>query len=144
MLSNRSIPDALVMPVLGYRDVAEAVAWLCGAFGLTERMRIADHRAQLNVGPNAAIIVAQSDVTPPVSAGARSRGPFAVMVRVTDAHAHYERALAHGAAIDGPPVDYPFGERQYSAIDLGGHAWTFTQTIADIAPESFGAQLLNP
>ncbi|MEP6781517.1 MAG: VOC family protein [Gemmatimonadaceae bacterium] len=144
MLSNRSIPNAVVVPVLGYPDVMKAVEWLCGAFGFTERMRIADHRAQLNVAPNAAVVVAYSEVAPPVSAGARSRGPFAVMVRVDDAEAHYKRALAFGATVDGPPVDFRFGERQYSAIDLGGHAWTFTQTITDIAPESFGAVLLNP
>ncbi|MDQ6611023.1 MAG: VOC family protein [Gemmatimonadota bacterium] len=143
MLTNRSIPDAIVMPVLGYADVAGAVTWLCRAFGFTERMRIADHRSQLNVGANAALVVAESTVAPPVSAGARARGPFAVMVRVEDVDAHYRRALAHGAVIDAPPVDHPFGERQYSALDFGGHAWTFTQTIADIAPESFGAVLLS-
>ena len=144
MLTNRSIPVAIVMPVLGYPDVASAVTWLCGAFGFTERMRIADHRSQLNVGPNAAMVVAQSAISPAPSSSARARGAFAVMVRVADIDAHYERASAYGAVVDEAPVTYPFGERQYSALDCGGHAWTFTQSVADIAPESFGAVLLNP
>jgi len=30
-----------------------------------------------------------------------------------------------GAVIVNPPTDYPFGERQHTAEDLGGHRWTF-------------------
>ena len=30
------------------------------------------------------------------------------------------------------------GERGYTAEDLGGHRWTFSQSIADVAPESWG------
>ena len=48
MKRNRSIPSAVVMPVLIYPDVREAVAWLTAAFGFEERVRIGeDHRAQL-------------------------------------------------------------------------------------------------
>jgi hypothetical protein len=36
------------------------------------------------------------------------------------------------------PADYPFGERQYTCLDLGDHAWTFSQTIADASPEGWG------
>ena len=34
---NRSMPPSEVIPVLGYPDVAEPVAWLGGAFGFVER-----------------------------------------------------------------------------------------------------------
>ena len=44
---NRSIPTAPVVPVLIYADVREAVAWLEGAFGFSERVQIGeDHRSQ--------------------------------------------------------------------------------------------------
>ena len=62
-----------------------------------------------------------------------------VMVRVGDVDAHHERARERGAQILGPPTDYPYGERQYTAVDLGGHTWTFSQSIADVAPEDWGA-----
>jgi len=42
-----------------------------------------------------------------------------------------------------PPTDYPYGERQYSAEDLGGHRWTFSQSIADVDPASWGATNIN-
>jgi hypothetical protein len=35
-----------------------------------------------------------------------------------------------------PPIEY--GERQYSAEDLAGHRWTFSETLADVAPEEWG------
>ena len=43
-----------------------------------------------------------------------------------------------GAQILRPPADHPFGERQYTAVDIGGHRWTFSQTIADVDPASWG------
>ena len=59
MLTNRSAPPATVTPVLFYPDVREAVAWLERAFGFGERVRIGDdHRAQLRVGDDASIVVA--------------------------------------------------------------------------------------
>lgn len=32
-------------------------------------------------------------------------------------------------------------ERQYAIEDPGGHTWTFSQTIADVAPEEWGGAL---
>ena len=41
------------------------------------------------------------------------------------------------------PTDYPFGERQYSLKDFVGHIWTFSQTISDEKPESWGGESFN-
>lgn len=60
------------------------------------------------------------------------------MVRVEDANRHYEHARQRGARILEPPTDQPYGERQYTAEDLAGHRWTFSQSIADVAPEEWG------
>jgi uncharacterized glyoxalase superfamily protein PhnB len=59
-------------------------------------------------------------------------------VRIEDADAHCAHARASGARILAEPTDHPYGERQYAAEDLGGHCWTFSQTIADVAPEDWG------
>jgi len=61
-----------------------------------------------------------------------------VMVRVEDARAHCERARAHGVTIVMEPTDFEYGERQYTAEDLAGHQWTFSETLADVAPEEWG------
>ena len=44
------------------------------------------------------------------------------------------------ARIIREPADHPFGERQYTVEDFGGHEWTFSQTIADVAPEERGGE----
>ena len=37
-----------------------------------------------------------------------------------------------------PPTDFPYGERQYTAIDYSGRAWTFSESIADVDPRDWG------
>jgi uncharacterized glyoxalase superfamily protein PhnB len=38
------MPSCTVIPVLAYEELAEAIDWLCGAFGFTERWRAGSHR----------------------------------------------------------------------------------------------------
>jgi uncharacterized glyoxalase superfamily protein PhnB len=134
MLSNRSMPRSTVIPELAYPSVGEAIDWLCNAFGFTLRVRIGDHRAQLNVG-DGAIVVTE------LGGGDSPRGAdlaHGVMVRVDNVDRHQEHARQHGVRILRPPADHPYGERQYTAEDLAGHRWTFSQSIADVAPEDWG------
>jgi len=137
---NRSIPSAVVIPVLIYPDVRAAVAWLGAAFGFVERLRIGeDHRSQLSVGDGAVILGdVRHDRRPPRAGEAT----HSVMVRVEDANAHCARARAHGAEILMEPTDFEYGERQYTAADLAGHQWTFSETLDDVAPESWGGELV--
>ena len=135
-MKNRSIPDSAVIPVLTYPDVREAAEWLCRAFGFAERLRIAGHRIQLSFG-DGAVVVAERP------AGAPSAGSDSVLVRVADADGHCEQARRSGARIVREPADHPYGERQYTAEDPGGHLWTFSQTIADVHPRDWGGELLE-
>jgi uncharacterized glyoxalase superfamily protein PhnB len=136
MRPNRSIPTAVVIPVLIYPDVREAVDWLGAAFGFVERVRIGEnHRSQLSVGAGAVII---GDERNERRAPRPGETTHSVMVRVDDADAHCQRARAHGARIVMEPTDFEFGERQYTAQDPAGHQWTFSETIADVAPEEWG------
>ena len=135
MSTNRSMPAATVIPVLAYEDVPAAAAWLCDAFGFTERLRIGDHRVQLTFGTGAVVVSSRGgDAAPAVR-------DHSVMVRVADADAHCARATAAGARVVQAPTDFPYGERQYTAIDPGGHAWTFSQTVADVDPRAWGGVL---
>jgi len=138
MKPNRSVPTATVIPVLIYPDVREAVAWLHAAFGFHERVRIGEnHRAQLQLGDGALIVAdVRGDRRPP----RRDDVSHYVMVRVEDAHGHCERARRNGARILMEPTDFEYGERQYAAEDLAGHQWTFSETLADVAPEEWGGE----
>ena len=142
MKPNRSIPSATVITVLVYPDVREAVRWLGDAFGFEERVRIGEaHRSQLRVGDGAVIVAdVRREQMPPRPGEVTHR----VMVRVDDARAHCERARAHGARIVMEPTDFEYGERQYEAEDPMGHHWTFSETLADVAPEEWGGTLVSP
>jgi uncharacterized glyoxalase superfamily protein PhnB len=134
------MPSAVVIPILIYPDVREAVAWLSAAFGFVERLRIGEnHRSQLSFGTGAVIVGDVRHDRRPPRAGEITHS---VTVRVDDANAHCARAKAHGAPILMEPTDFEYGERQYTAADLAGHQWTFSETLDDIAPESWGGVLL--
>ena len=137
MIQNRSVPDASVIPELAYDDVLEASEWLCNAFGFKERLRIGAHRVQLVFG-NGALIAIERDKT---AANRSDALTHAVLVRVDDADRHQEQAVKAGARILQPPTDFPYGERQYNAEDIGGHRWTFSESIADVDPASWGGTL---
>lgn len=132
--SNRSMPASTVIPVLSYPDVSEAVIWLCKAFGFTLRWQAGDHRAQLNIGQGGALAITQ---------GAGGSEAHSVMVRIEDVDSHYRSAKAFGAEILAEPADYAYGERQYTVKDVAGHIWTFSQTVADKAPEDWGGTSSN-
>lgn len=129
MRSNRSMPEQVLVPVLGYPDVGEAVDRLGRAFGFVERWRAGTHRAQLAVD-GAAVAIVQ---------GVREEDTEDhVMVRVEDVDAHCRHARTHGAEVVSEPADLPYGERQYTARDFSGRLWVFTQSVADVAPEDWG------
>jgi uncharacterized glyoxalase superfamily protein PhnB len=139
MLTNRSIPNASVIPVLAYPDVDRAAAWLCQAFGFTVRLRIGNHRIQLNAGDGAVIV---RELRPTENDANLGNG-HSILVRVEDADAHARRAQEHGAILTQPPTTHPYGERQYSTKDPAGHEWTFSQSVADADPAEWGGTAEN-
>jgi uncharacterized glyoxalase superfamily protein PhnB len=131
---NRSMPQAQIIPELTYPDVEAALEWLASAFGFSVRLRIGNHRAQLQLGTGA--IIVKSGAAPDVTCPAHS-----IMVRVENVDEHYDRASTAGARTGGPPTTYPYGERQYTARDCAGYHWTFSQSVRDVDPSEWGGQM---
>ena len=141
MRPNRSIPSTTVIPVLVYPDVREAVEWLTNAFGFEERLQIGEnHRSQMQFGDGAVIVAdVRRDQKPPRT----GEVTHLVMVRIDDARAHCDRAREQGARILMEPTDFDYGERQYTAEDPAGHRWTFSETLDDVHPETWGGTLVE-
>jgi len=141
VIENRSAPPGTVVPRLIYRDVGTAIRWLCGAFGFYERLRTpaeedgSIHHAQLGYGEGALILTADKAFAP---AATQAEFRELVMIRVRGIDEHFARAKAYGAKIVSDPKSYEYGERQYVADDLEGKRWTFTESVADRAPEEWG------
>jgi uncharacterized glyoxalase superfamily protein PhnB len=140
MKANRSIPESAVIPVLIYPDVRASVEWLTAAFGLVERLRIGEsHRSQLSYGEGAVIVADVRGERRPPRPGETTHS---LLVRVENVDMHYQCARSQGARILSEPADFEFGERQYTAEDPWGHHWTFSETVADVAPEEWGGTSL--
>jgi uncharacterized glyoxalase superfamily protein PhnB len=142
MKTNRSIPSAIVIPVLTVEDPAAAAAFYVDAFGFAERLRIPpNHRIQMNVDGGGAVIVAdvRHQKVPPHD----GEVTVSVLLRVEDAAAHCERARAAGATILREPTDWEYGERQYEAVDPFGHHWVFSETREDVDPASWSGELVS-
>lgn len=136
MRDNRSMPACTVIPELAYADVREAADWLARAFGFRTRLRIGGHRIQMHAGDGAIVLV---------ESGGREQGATqAVLMRVADVDALVARARDAGATVLRPPVTYPYGERQCSLADPGGHMWTFSESVADVDPADWGGELVEP
>lgn len=135
--TNRSAPPPTVTPVLVYRDVRAAVAFLETAFGFSEKVRIGDaHRAQMRIGTDGALVVAdvgsdRSPVTPDAVT-------HEIKLRVDDVDEAITRARRAGAVVHQEPVTHVYGERAGIVEDLGGHRWELTQAVRDVAPEDWG------
>ena len=127
MDKNRYMPPGVIIPEIPYTDVIQAADWLCRANAFKKRLQIGNHRFQLSFG-NASIVVIQGN----------NAGISTVMVSVEDVDSHFERAVRVGARVINPPADHPFGERQCTVEDIGGHRWTFSQSIADVDPATWG------
>ncbi|MGF7078198.1 VOC family protein [Mucilaginibacter sp. UYCu711] len=132
---NLSMPACTMIPVLEYEDVAAAITWLTDKLGFAERWRAGTHRAQLSFGDSAIAIIEANPVKPIPKIN--------IMIRVKSVVPHYDRAQQQGVEILRPPSDFPYGERQYSVSDIGGHVWTFSQTIANVVPEDWGGVSAN-
>jgi uncharacterized glyoxalase superfamily protein PhnB len=143
MLTNRSAPPATVTPVLVYADVRAAVVWLEAAFGFEEKVRRGDaHRAQLRVGSDGAVVVADvgGERVPPIT----NAVTHVVKLRVPDVDAAFVRARELGARVIEELRTWEYGERSGVVEDIGGHRWELTQTLRDVAPEEWGGTTVAP
>ena len=143
MLTNRSAPPATVTPVLVYADVRAAVEWLTSALGFQECVRIGDdHRAQMRVGSDGAVVVA--DVGSRRVASTGDGETHLIKVRVPDVDAAFARARDGGARVVEELNTWEYGERSGVVEDPGGHRWELTQTVRDVAPEEWGGTTVAP
>lgn len=50
-------------------------------------------------------------------------------VFVDDVDAHHEHVAAAGARIHQPPMDMPYGQREYGVYDCEGRIWSFATPL---------------
>jgi uncharacterized glyoxalase superfamily protein PhnB len=126
-----------------YEDAAQAIDWLCAAFGFEIRLKIEGdddsiQHSELTYG-DGLIMVGQAGApgkpawrkSPRALGGANTQS---IMIYVDDAEAHCARARAAGATIVSELKVSDYGEdywsdRGYECSDLEGHHWWFYQRL---------------
>jgi uncharacterized glyoxalase superfamily protein PhnB len=125
-----------------YEKGAEAIDWLCRAFGFQVRLKIEGEggrieHSELEFGEGLVMVGEPKPEkfpnrrTPPQVGGGNTQNMF---VYVDDVEAHCQRAREAGAKIISEPTTTDYGEeywsdRGYECEDIGGHRWWFAQRL---------------
>jgi uncharacterized glyoxalase superfamily protein PhnB len=137
-----------------YPDAAQAIDWLCNAFGFEVRLKVEgeggriEHSELVLAG---GLVMIDSRGAPPHQPPAAVGGGNTqnMFVYVGDIDAHCARARAAGARIVSEPALSDYGDdywadQGYECVDAGGHHWWFAQRLRDgagYAPKLDSAQL---
>jgi uncharacterized glyoxalase superfamily protein PhnB len=136
-----------IMPALRYEDVGAAVVWLRDVFGLREHLRwtgpdgVVRHAEMRIEDAYVELSGATEECPSPKALGGRVSQSLVVVV--DDVDRHFSHAHERGAAIVSELEDKPWGMRQYTAEDLEGHRWEFSQFVRYAPPGEWGARLME-
>lgn len=129
-MSQQSTPSD-IHPCLSYDDAAQAIDWLCKAFGFVKRFAVTGpdgsiQHSELSLGTGV-IMVSSSKPQASLVSPRRTNGLLsqALSVYVPDPDAHHQIAVAAGAKITRPLQDEAYGARGYMVEDMEGHQWYF-------------------
>ncbi len=135
---------------LYYRDAAEAIDWLCRAFGFEVRLKVEGEggrieHSELVLGGGLIMVadVSKQDKMPYIRCPRDIGGGNTqnMMVYVDDAEAHCKRARDAGATIVTEMKTSDYGEeywtdRSYECTDIGGHHWWFAERMRNPVSKS--------
>ncbi len=114
-----------IYPTLRYNDAKAAVAFLTGAFGLTQEEIIANEDgtiAHAELSWEGGVVMLGTRADPP---GDFDTGRTVLYLPVDEVDAHHDRAVAAGAEIVRGLVKQDYGSREYAALDPEGNVWSF-------------------
>jgi uncharacterized glyoxalase superfamily protein PhnB len=131
-----------ISSALYYEKGAEAIDWLCRAFGFEVRLKIEGdngriEHSELVFGEGLIMVGEPKEKFPQVRAPSQIGGLNTqnMLVYVDDIEAHCKRAREAGAKIISEPTTTDYGEdywsdRGYECEDIGGHRWWFSQRLS--------------
>lgn len=121
--------------ILVYRDLAAAHRYLVEVFGFTpgEITAAPDGtvvHAEVFAGDGVIWLHPETDEYALASPATLGRATATMAIIVADVDDHYRTVVAKGGDIAYPPVDQPYGYREYGARDGEGMLWSFMRPIA--------------
>ena len=123
-----------VIPLRVYEDIEAAQRFLVDVFQFKQGRLVRDpsgrpFHAEVHTGDSVIWIHRVDPEHGLVSARSLPAQPGGLVVFVNDVDAHYRHAKSSGATIDSPPMDQPYGQREYAARDPEGNLWYFAKRL---------------
>ncbi len=134
MTASSNLPAPNLMPLMRYRDLAEAMGWLEQAFGFEKQIAVSDNEGaviygQMTYRGSLMMMGAVRDTDldklmrqPDEVGGVETQSCYIV---VDDADVHYAQAMDAGAEVVLELKSDGLGRRGYSCRDPEGHIWNF-------------------
>jgi uncharacterized glyoxalase superfamily protein PhnB len=140
----------ILVPSIAYRDPLAAMDFLSRAFGFEIGILLTDEKGNLahaEMTYRGAEIGIMGEWGAPMLGPNPMKSPAAlaaatgfIWVSVEKLKAHCEAARAAGAHIVQEPVEQPYGDATYRALDCEGHVWCFREHVKDVSDAAFEAQ----
>lgn len=129
-----------VYPYLRVRDAGRALDFYKQAFGAEELFRLTEPsgrigHAEIRIGGTTLMLAdeyPEMNIVGPQTLGGTS---FSIHLRVDNADAWMERAVAAGATVLRPAADAFYGERSGSVRDPFGHEWLLGHQVEEVSTE---------
>ena len=138
-MSTTTLRRPAFIPSLVYKDNRAALKWLREAFGFEVSEVLTDSKdnivhAEMTFGDGVIMVGSEfaSWAKSPQSVGGSNTQRIHVHLE-KGIDEHCARARAAGAKIEMGPADQFYGARTYTAVDLDGHHWTFSQIVKDVS-----------
>lgn len=137
VLSAMELVDTSVhrrISILVYRDLPAAHRFLVDVFGFTpgEVTTLPDGtavHAEVHAGDGVIWLHPETEEYRLASPATLGRATATMAVIVADVDDHHRTVATRGAEIVYPPVDQPYGYREYSARDCEGTLWSFMREL---------------
>jgi PhnB protein len=142
MATVKPIPDGAqaVTPYIIVRGAARALEFYREAFGAQEIFRLTEPggrigHAELRVGTSTVMLADESPGFGALAPTSIGGSPVRLHLRVANADAIMQRAVAAGATELRPVKDEFYGERSGMLADPFGHQWFISTPIEEVSPE---------
>jgi MerR family transcriptional regulator, thiopeptide resistance regulator len=133
-MSTLDSPLRRRISILVYRDLVAAHAYLTDVFGFTPGDVTLDPdgnavHAELFAGDGVIWLHPETETYALASPQTLGKATATMAVMVDDVDEHHRLVNAKGGQIVYPPVDQPYGYREYSARDCEGALWSFMKEL---------------
>lgn len=115
-------------------DIPRAVEFLTTVFGLGpgDTTTIPDGtvvHGEVEVGSGTVWLHPESPDFDLAAPSTHGHATATMVVLVDDVDAHHAHAASMGAQVRYPPIDQPYGYREYGVVDTEGHLWSFMKPL---------------